>query len=125
MKIVAIFTLLAVIVSALGLLAISTYYILQRRQEIAVRKVFGSQHGQIVRRLVGSFLRMVAVGAVIAVPFAGWCMQRWLDGYSYRIDLSWWIFAAAIGAVLLFAFLTVLWQSIRAALENPIRSIKD
>ncbi len=125
MKIVMIFTLLAILISALGLLAISTYYILQRRQEIAVRKVFGSQHDQIVRRLVGSFLRLVAAGSVIAVPFAWWGMNRWLDDYSYRIGLSWWIFAAAIAAVLLFATLTVLWQSIRAALENPIKSIKD
>lgn len=125
MKIVMIFTLLAAIVSALGLLAISTYYILQRRQEIAVRKVFGSMHGQIVRRLVGSFLRLVSVGALVAVPLAAWCMRAWLDGYSYRIALSWWIFAAAIAAVLLFATCTVLWQSIRAAFENPIRSIKD
>lgn len=124
-KIVVLFTLLAVLVSALGLLAISTYYILQRRQEIAVRKVFGSQHDQIVRRLVGSFLRLVTAGAVIAVPFAWWGMHRWLADYSYRIGLSWWIFAAAIAAVLLFASLTVLWQSIRAALENPIEAIKD
>lgn len=125
MKIVVLFTLLAVLVSALGLLAISTYYILQRRQEIAVRKVFGSQHDQIVRRLVGSFLRLVTAGAVVAVPLAWWGMHRWLADYSYRIGLSWWIFAAAIAAVLLFAALTVLWQSIRAALENPIESIKD
>lgn len=125
MQIVVIFTALALLISALGLLAISTYYILQRKQEIAVRKVFGSQHDQIVRRLVGSFLHMVTAGAVVAVPLAWWGMHRWLDAYSYRIGLSWWIFAAAIAAVLLFATLTVLWQSIRAALENPIRSIKD
>lgn len=88
MRIVLIFTVLAMLISALGLLAISTYYILQRRQEIAVRKVFGAQHGQIIRRLVGSFLWMVAIGSLAAVPFAAWGMHRWLADYSYRIGLS-------------------------------------
>ena len=123
-RIVTIFTLLAAIISALGLLAISTYYIGQRRQEIAIRKVMGATSAEIVKQLVESFLRMVAVGAVVALPLAWWLMSRWLQDYSYRIEMPVWVFVAAVVAVLVFALLTVLWQSRKAANENPVDSIK-
>ncbi len=123
-KVVTIFTLLAVIISALGLLAISTYYIGQRRQEIAIRKVMGATSAEIVKQLVASFLRMVAVGAVVALPLAWWLMNRWLQDYSYRIGMPVWVFVAAVVAVLVFALLNVLWQSRKAAEANPIDSIK-
>lgn len=124
LTIVVIFTLLAVLVSALGLLAISTYYILQKRQEIAIRKVFGSTRREIVERLVGAFLALVASGGAVAVPFAWWVMNRWLEGYSYRMGMRWWIFAAALAAALFFSAATVLWQSVRAADENPVNAVK-
>lgn len=124
-RIVTIFTLLAAIISALGLLAISTDYIGQRRQEIAIRKVMGATSAEIVKQLVESFLRMVAVGAVVALPLAWWLMSRWLQDYSYRIEMPVWVFVAAVVAVLVFALLTVLWQSRKAANENPVDSIKE
>ncbi len=125
LTIVVIFTLLAVLVSALGLLAISTYYILQKRQEIAIRKVFGSTRREILDRLVGSFLVLVAAGSVVAVPFAWWVMNLWLESYSYRMALHWWIFAAAVAAAFVFSTVTVLWQSMRAAGENPVDAVKN
>lgn len=112
-------------VSGLGLLAISTYYIMQRRQELAVRKVFGATRGEILDRLVGSFLVLVAAGSVVAVPFAHRVMTVWLGDYSYRIGLRWWIFAAAVTATLLFSAATVMWQSVRAANENPVDAVKS
>lgn len=125
LTVVVIFTLLAVLVSALGLLAISTYYILQKRQEIAIRKVFGSTRREILDRLVGSFLMLVAAGSVVAVPFAWWVMDLWLESYSYRMTMHWWIFAAAVAAAFLFSTVTVLWQSVRAANENPVDAVKN
>lgn len=123
-RIVTIFTILAAIISALGLLAISTYYIGQRRQEIAIRKVMGSTSEEIVRRLVGSFLGMVTVGSIVALPLAWLLMRRWLEDYTYRIAQPVWVYAAAVVVVLIFAVLTVLWQSKQAAEANPIDSIK-
>ncbi len=123
-RIVTIFTVLAAIISALGLLAISTYYIGQRRQEIAIRKVMGSTSEEIVRRLVGSFLRMVSVGTVVALPVAWYLADRWLEEYTYRIEQQVWVYLAAVVVVLIFAVLTVLWQSRKAAWANPIDSIK-
>lgn len=123
-RIVTIFTVLAAIISALGLLAISTYYIGQRRQEIAIRKVMGSTSEEIVRRLVGSFLRMVSVGTVVALPVAWYLADRWLEEYTYRIEQQVWVYLAAVVVVLIFAVLTVLWQSRKAAAANPIDSIK-
>ncbi len=125
LSIVSIFTALAVLVSALGLLAISIYYILQKRQEIAIRKVFGSTRREIVERLVGPFLALVAAGGAVAVPFSWQIMNAWLEGYSYRIGLHWWIFVAAVAAALLFSALTVLWHSVRAADENPVNAVKS
>ncbi len=122
-QIVTIFTILAAIISALGLLAISTYYIGQRRQEIAIRKVFGSASGEIVQRLVNSFLKIVLVGTVVALPVAWYIAGRWLEDYTYRIEQQVWVYVAAVVVVLLFAVLTMLWQSCKAAKANPIKAI--
>lgn len=125
MHIVGIFTLVAILISALGLLAMSTYYIQQKEQETAVRKVFGSTRGEVLGRLVGNFMRMVAVAFVIAVPVAWWLIERWLQDYSVRIRLTPWIFLAAGAFAAVVAFATVFWQSSRAANANPIDAIKS
>jgi putative ABC transport system permease protein len=123
--IVTIFTLVAVLISMLGLLAMSTYFIQQRASEIALRKVFGSTRGEILRRLVFNFLRLVLIAFVLAVPVIWLSMRWWLSNYSYRIALSPWIFLAAGAFALIIAFVTVLWQSSRAANANPVDSIKN
>jgi putative ABC transport system permease protein len=123
--IVMIFTLVAILISMLGLLAMSTYFIQQRASEIAIRKVFGSTRREMLRRLVLNFLRLVIIAFVIAVPVIWWVMRWWLSDYSYRINLSPWIFITAGAFTFLIAFATVLWQSSRAANANPIDSIKS
>jgi putative ABC transport system permease protein len=123
--IVTIFTLIAVLISMLGLLAMSTYFIQQRASEIAIRKVFGSTRGEMLRRLVFNFLKLVLIAFVIAIPVIWFVMRWWLSDYSYRIDLSPWIFIAAGALAFLIAFATVLWQSSRAANANPVDSIKN
>lgn len=125
LHIVGIFTLVAILISALGLLAMSTYYIQQKEQEVAVRKVFGSTRGEILGWLVGSFMRMVAVAFVIAVPVSWYLLERWLQDYSVRISLSPLIFLAAGLFSATVAFIAVFWQSSRAANANPIDAIKS
>lgn len=125
LRIVGIFTLVAILISALGLVAMSTYYIQQKQQEIAVRKVFGSTGGEVLARLTGSFMRLVGIAFVVAVPVAWYVLSRWLEGYSVRIALTPWIFLAAGVFTAAVAFVAVFWQSSRAAHADPVDSIKS
>lgn len=122
--IVLIFTGMAVFIGALGLLAMSTYFIQQRRREIAVRKVFGAERREILFQLIGIFLRYVLVAFVLAIPVIWIVMDWWLKDYSYRIKLQPWVFLAAGIFTLLVATLTVLWQCLRASATNPSEAVK-
>jgi putative ABC transport system permease protein len=118
------FSLLAVVISAMGLVAMTTYFMRQRQRDIAVRKVFGATNSQVLKRLVGGFMRIVAVAFVVAVPVVWWLMREWLSTFAYRISLGWTIFAVAglsVGAV---AFAAVIWQSLAAARRPPVASLK-
>lgn len=123
--IISLFAGIAVLISLLGLLAMSTYFIQQRAAEIAVRKVFGSTNAQVLVRLVKAFLTYVAIAFLIAIPLIWYFMNGWLTGYSYRIVLSPWIYAAAGLFCLVISFVTVFIQSYQAATSNPIESIKS
>ena len=125
LHIVGIFTLVAILISALGLVAMSTYYIQQKEQEVAVRKVFGSTRGEVLTRLVGNFMRLVGAAFVIAVPVAWYLLERWLQDYSVRISLSPLIFLIPGAFAAAVAFVAVFWQSSRAADSNPVDSIKN
>ncbi|MCI6839836.1 MAG: ABC transporter permease [Prevotella sp.] len=122
--IVTLFATIAIIISLLGLVAMSTYFIEQRRKEIAIRKVFGSTSRQIYVRLVRTFLSYVGVAFVIAVPLIYHFMTQWLSNYNYRIDLGLWIYAVAGATCLLVSFAAVMVQSHHAANTNPAESIK-
>lgn len=124
-KIVVIFACIAILISLLGLLAMSTYFILQRSQEVAIRKVFGSDNRGILVRLVGTFLMYVGVAFVIATPLSWYFMDKWLSDYSYRIALTPLIFIAAGLFCLLISFLAVFFQSWQAANANPVESVKN
>ena len=123
--IITLFAAIAILISLLGLIAMSTYFIQQRQKEIAVRKVFGSTSRQIWVNLVRTFLIYVVVAFVIAVPIIWYFMADWLSGYSYRISLSWWIFALAGLFCLVVSFVAVFIQSYMASNANPINHIKD
>lgn len=125
LRIIGVFTLVGVLISALGLLAMSTYYIQQKQQEVAVRKVFGSTRQEILSRLVGYFMRQVGIAFVIAVPISWYILSRWLEDYSVRITLSPLIFLVAGLFVAVVALLTVYRQSRSAANANPVNSIKN
>ncbi|MGM9678369.1 MAG: ABC transporter permease, partial [Bacteroidaceae bacterium] len=123
-RIVSLFALVAILISMLGLIAMSTYFIEQRQKEIAMRKVFGSTNAQMHRRLVRTFLMYVVIAFVISVPIVLYFMKDWIIQYSYRI--TWWPWIAVAGAIILvISFAAVMVQSWMAANENPIKHIKD
>lgn len=123
-KIIIIFSIVAILISLLGLVAMSTYFIQQRSQEMAVRKVFGSSNGQVLSKLVFTFLSYVVIAFVFSVPIIWYVMREWLSDYSYRISLSPLIFLFAGLFCLLVSLVAVFVQSYRAANANPIDCIR-
>ena len=123
LNIVLIFTLLSILVSALGLFAMSSYYMQQEIRSVSVKKVFGADYSGVLKELVLSFMKMVGIAFVIGVPIAWFIMNRWLSGYGHRIDLHWWIFALAGLTVAFIAAISVLYQSIKTARTNPAEAL--
>ena len=124
LNIVLIFTLLSILVSALGLFAMSSYYMQQEIRSVSVKKVFGADYSGVLKELVLSFMKMVGIAFVIGVPIAWFIMNRWLSGYGHRINLHWWIFALAGLAVAIIAAISVLYQSVKTAQTNPAEALK-
>ena len=124
LNIVLIFTLLSILVSALGLFAMSSYYMQQEIRSVSVKKVFGADYSGVLKELVLSFMKMVGIAFVIGVPIAWFIMNRWLSGYGHRINLHWWIFLAAGLAVAVIAAISVLYQSVKTARTNPAEALK-
>lgn len=124
-KIIGYFTLLSFIISFLGILAMSTFYMQQRKKEIGIRKVNGATISQILSLLNKDFLKWVGLAFLIAVPISWFVMGRWLENFAYRTTMSWWIFALAGLTALAIALLTVSWQSFKAAGANPIESLRN
>ncbi|MBL7828995.1 MAG: ABC transporter permease [Saprospiraceae bacterium] len=124
-KIAGIFTGMALLVSCLGLFGLAAFTIEQRKKEIGIRKVLGATVSGVTGMLAKDFLKLVLLGVVIAVPAAWYFMNEWLSDFAYRIQVQPWIFLlSGVGAVLI-AFLTVSFQSIKAALANPVNSLKN
>ncbi|MPR34765.1 ABC transporter permease [Salmonirosea aquatica] len=119
------FALLAVIIASLGLFALSAFVIEKRTKEIGVRKVMGASVVGIVALLSKDFLKLVLIAIVIASPIAWYAMNAWLADFAYKIEISWWVFALAGGLAVCIALLTVSYQSIKAALMNPVKSLRS
>ncbi|MEX6688489.1 ABC transporter permease [Danxiaibacter flavus] len=115
---------IAVLLSCLGLFAIVTLVMQQRRKEIGVRKVLGASIAQITSLLSKEFLFLVLLAFAIATPIAWYFLNQWLQNFPYRINISWWIFPVACIVVLLIAFITISVQTIRASLANPVKSLR-
>ena len=124
-KLFTIFSVLAIGIACVGLLGLSAYAVRQRTKEISVRKVLGAMPGSIVLILSKDFLIPIGAAVLIAFPIAWWAMDRWLQDFAYRIELSWWIFALAAAIVLTLALLTTSFQALKAALANPIKSLRS
>ena len=124
-QIIGVFAFLAVFIACIGLFGLATFTVQQRSKEIGVRKVLGASTAGIVGLLSKDFLKLVMLALVIAVPVAWYGMHRWLQDFAYRIDLQWWVFVLAGMAAVLLAFLTVGFQSMKAALANPVRALRS
>ncbi|MBO0930856.1 permease prefix domain 2-containing transporter [Fibrella aquatilis] len=124
-RIILAFTLFAILISCLGLFGLATFTAEQRTKEIGVRKVLGASVASIVALLGGDFLRLVLVAILIASPLAWWAMHHWLADFAYKITIEWWVFALAGVLAVGIALLTVSFQSIRAALMNPVKSLRS
>ncbi|WP_400077344.1 ABC transporter permease [Winogradskyella sp. R77965] len=118
------FSILAIIVACLGLFALAAYMAEQRNKEIGIRKVFGASVSRIIKLLSMDFMKLVLVSLVISFPLALYFMNNWLQDFAYRINISWTVFAIAGTLALLITFITVGYQAVKAAIANPIKSLR-
>jgi putative ABC transport system permease protein len=119
------FAVLAIIVACLGLFALAAFMAEQRNKEISIRKVLGASVSGLFMLLVNNFLKLILISLVIAVPLGWFLMQKWLEDYTYRIHITWDVFVMAGFAILLIAIITVCFQAVKAALANPIKSLRS
>ncbi len=119
------FTSFAILIACLGLFGLAAYAAEQRTKEIGIRKVLGAGVSTIVGMLSRDFIKLVLIAILIASPLAWLAMRKWLEGFAYRQQMQWWVFALAGFAAILIAFITISFQSIKAALSNPVKSLKS
>ena len=124
LRVISIFATLAIIIACIGLFGLSIYTAKQRTKEIGIRKVLGASVTGIVRLLSKEFIKLVSIAILIASPIAWWAANKWLQDFAYRINIGWWIFALAGVIALLIAILTVSFQALKAAIANPVKSLR-
>lgn len=118
------FAILAIFISCLGLLGLASYSTMQRTREIGIRKVMGASVSGIVNLLSKDFLRLVLLSFVIAAPLAWFFMRNWLKDFAYRIDMQWWMFVLSVAMAIVIAAVTISFQAVKAALANPVKSLR-
>ncbi len=121
----SVFSTTAILLACLGLFALAAFTTVQRTKEIGVRKVLGASVLNIAGLLSVDFLKLVIMAELLAFPLAWWGMHRWLQDFAYRIDINWWVFAIAGLLAILIAMITISFQAIKAALTNPVKSLKS
>jgi len=115
---------MAIFVGCMGLFGLAAFSAEQRIKEIGIRKVLGASVTSIAAMLSGNFLKPVFIASLIGFPVAWWAMNKWLEDFPYRVSISWWVFAIAAIAALLVALITVSFQAIKAAVANPVKSLR-
>ncbi len=123
-KIIGIAAILSIIICGLGLFGLAHLAAQRRIKEIGIRKVLGASVSHIAALLTTDFMRLVIIAIIIASPLAGWVMNNWLKDFAYRIDISWWMFALAGWIAITIAIITVSFQAIKAAIANPVKSLR-
>ncbi|MGZ3754937.1 MAG: ABC transporter permease [Mucilaginibacter sp.] len=120
-----VFSSIAILISCLGLFGLATYSAQVKTREIGIRKVLGSSVAGIIRLLATEFILLVVMSIVIAVPVAWFAMDKWLQAFAYRTGINWWVFILAGGTAIIIAFITISFQSVKAALANPVKSLRS
>lgn len=123
-KILSIFAVIAILLSSMGVLGITTFIVNRRTKEIGIRKVNGAKISEIMNMLNLGFMKWIAIAFIIATPIIWFVMERWLENFAYKTGLSWWIFALSGIIVLVIALFTISWQSWRAASRNPVEALR-
>jgi putative ABC transport system permease protein len=119
-----VFAGIAIFISCLGLFGLATFTAQVKIKEIGIRKVLGASVAGIIQFISKDFLKLVIIAIVISIPISWWIMNKWLQGFAYRVDISWWVFALSAAIAILTAFLTVSFQSFKAARANPVKSLR-
>ena len=123
-RIVVYFTFIAILIACLGLFGLAAFSAEQRTKEIGIRKVLGASVTNLAALLSKDFIRLVLVAILIASPIAWYGMNKWLQSFAYRIEISWWMFLAAGLLAILIALITVSFQAIKAAIANPVKTLR-
>lgn len=124
-KLINLATVIAIVISCLGLFGLAIITAFQRTKEIGVRKVLGASVAGIVRILSSDFVKLILVALLIASPIAWWSMNKWLSDFAYRIEIKWWMFAATGISAVVVALLTVGFHAVKAAVANPVKSLRS
>ena len=124
-RIFTLFSVVAILIACMGLLGLISYITAHRTKEIAVRKVLGSPVSGIVFMFIKNFILLIAISVLIAVPASRWAMNQWLNDFAYRINIGWWIFVIAGTMTLVITLLTISFQVIKAAIANPVKSLRS
>ncbi len=124
-KIFTVFSSLAIFIACIGLLGLVAYTTQQRTREISIRKVLGASSVGIVNMLSKDFLKLVLIASLIGLPVAWWGMHKWLEDFAYRVSINWWVFVVAAFVAVLIALITISFQSLKAALTNPVKNLRS
>jgi putative ABC transport system permease protein len=116
---------IAILIACLGLFGLAAFTAQQRTREIGIRKVLGASIGNITTMLSGEFVKLVLISVCIASPIAWWALNKWLQDFAYRVSIGWWVFALAALIALVIAIVTVSTQAIKAAVINPVKSLRS
>ena len=123
-RIVSFFSIMSILIASMGLFGLTSFLAQRRTKEIGIRRINGAKVSEMIIMLNASFLNWIIWAVVIAIPLSWYIMHKWLQQFAYKIELSWWIFCSACLLVLCIAFLTVSWQSLRAATRNPVEALR-
>jgi len=123
-QIISLAATLTIFISCIGLLGLAMLSAEQRTKEIGIRKVLGASVSSIVQLVSNNFLKLVLLANIIALPIAWWAVHKWLENFAYHIEIRWWVFAVAILITLIIALFTVCFQAIKAAVANPVNSLR-
>jgi putative ABC transport system permease protein len=118
------FTIIAIIIASLGLFGLSLYMVTKRSKEISIRKVLGATILQITTLITSDYLKLILYAGIVAIPVAWYLLNNWLNDYAFHITIGWWFFLLPLMVMMLIAVITILYQSVKAALSNPVKNLR-